>query len=113
MATAEELVRRAERVAAELLADAEQRAEREAEAFAAGYRAGYETGWEIGHEHAHYEMTQAWRRLAEYVRDFARVPPFAELETRRWSGGRREDHGRVRPGDFLGVGRGRAGRGAA
>ena len=89
-------------VAVELLGD---QAERERTIFetawTAGFRDGFERGVEVGERREAERAFDDWAHMAENVRGYSRSPSHAELELRR-CGGRREDFGRPRPGDFPG-----------
>jgi hypothetical protein len=89
-------------VAVELLAD---QAERERVAFelgwSGGFTGGFQAGHDVGYERAHAEIAMDWAHMAAAVRGYSRTPSHAELELRRW-GGRRQDFGKPRPGDFPG-----------
>ncbi|MFI7130190.1 hypothetical protein ACIBQ1_31170 [Nonomuraea sp. NPDC050153] len=66
-----------------LVNDLDSQHRREAQAYEQGYRDGHLSGWEVGYGHAHHEMAQEWRALAEHVRRMASRPTYAELEARR------------------------------
>lgn len=78
--------------------------ERERIAWEQGYRTGYPAGHDVGYGKAHGEMERAWSAVAQYVRGYASVPAFAELEVRRWGPGGRAHASDPRPGDFPGWG---------
>ncbi|MBB5075835.1 hypothetical protein [Nonomuraea endophytica] len=66
-----------------LVNDLDGQHKREAQMYAGGYRAGHLSGWEVGYTHAHHEIAQVWKALAERVRRTASQPTYAELQARR------------------------------
>jgi hypothetical protein len=67
------------------------------------YRLGYEAGWQVGNQYAHHEIAEQDRRRAARMHGLDKTPQYRELERLRW-GGRREDFGQPRVGDFPGFG---------
>jgi hypothetical protein len=89
-------------VAAELLAESPERERVIFErAWSAGYAVGFDAGAEVGYRRACAELAREWAEVSRGVRQTAGRPTVAELDMRRW-GGRREDFGRPRPGDYMG-----------
>src|SRR5262245_327477 len=84
-----------------LLADLEAHHREVQQAYADGYRDGHRSGWDIGYGHAHHEMADEWRKVAEHVRRYGRMRTFQEVELARW-GGPREAFGQPREGEYNG-----------
>ncbi|MFI6324641.1 hypothetical protein ACIBG8_44445 [Nonomuraea sp. NPDC050556] len=66
-----------------LVNDLDGQHKREAQMYSDGYRDGHRSGWEVGYAHAHHEIAQVWKALAERVRRTASPPTNAELQARR------------------------------
>jgi hypothetical protein len=69
--------------AAEIADDLDAQRRREDSAFTEGFRIGYQDGYGVGYAHAHKEMAEQWREVAEQVRRTAHRPTYDEVQKRR------------------------------
>jgi len=66
-------------------------------------RVFFDRGVEVGRQQLGNEIFAEEEKFGRHMSTIRRLPIYAELEARRW-GGRREDFGNPRPGDFKGFG---------
>jgi hypothetical protein len=82
-----------------LVADLDYWHRREADAYREGYYAGHRSGWDIGYARANHEIDEAWRRVAQHVRDLAKMPTHDELQAKRYPGRTRDELQKLRGRD--------------